>query len=297
MTSSRRKSARPRTAAKVSKRATKPERALYLLSDSTGNLARHVLTAILTQFPEDAFVIRPWTFLQSHEQILEVLETAADERAIIFHAVVSAEVKQLISNRCAELRLSQCDLTGGFVEFLARESGLKPAANLSRLHDTSHEYHHRIRALEFTLEHDDGLGLETIHKADMVLTGVSRTSKTPTSVYLAQQGYRVANVALAMGIEPPAQLLALKQKVVGLVIDPIQLSEIRTNRQAAWRMGQTSYNDPEAVAREVAWSRRLFASQGWPILDVTDQAIEETAARIVNLLRPEKPFVPPQAPI
>ncbi len=251
---------------------------------------------VLTQFPEDGFVLRPWNFLQTDEQILRALAAAADEGAIVFHAMVSAKTKQLIAERCERLKLPQCDLTGEFVEFLARESRLKPAANISRLHDTSHEYHHRIRALEFTLEHDDGLGLETIHKANLILTGVSRTSKTPTSVYLAQQGYRVANVALAMGIDPPAQLLALKEKVVGLVIDPMQLSEIRTNRQAGWRMGQTSYNDPEAVAREVAWSRRLFVSQGWPILDVTDQAIEETAARIVNLLRPEKPFNPPQTP-
>lgn len=249
-----------------------------------------MLTAILTQFPEEAFAVRPWNFLQSQDRILSVLESAATERAIVFHAMVLDEAKQLIAARCKEIGLPQCDLTGGFVDFLSRESGYKPSARLDRLHFTSHEYHHRIRALEFTLEHDDGLGLETIHRADIVLTGVSRTSKTPTSVYLAQQGYRVANVALAMEIAPPAQLLALKEKVVGLVIDPTQLTEIRTNRQAGWRMGQTSYNDPQAVAREVAWSRKLFASKGWPILDVTDQAVEETAARIVNLLKVDKPF-------
>lgn len=285
-----------RPAAKPRKPAARPARSIYILSDSTGNLARHMLTAILTQFPEGSFALRPWTFLRTPEQIINVLQAAGREQAIIFHAMVSADHKQLIADRCAQLGLSPCDLTGGFVEFLSHESGVMPTASLGRLHFTSHEYHHRIRSLEFTLEHDDGLGLETIHKADMVLTGVSRTSKTPTSIYLAQQGYRVANVALAMGVDPPAQLLELKEKVVGLVIDPMQLSEIRTNRQTGWKMGQTSYNDPQAVAREVAWSRKLFLSKGWPILDVTDQAIEETAARIVNLLRLEKPFIPPRQP-
>ncbi|MCC6422045.1 MAG: kinase/pyrophosphorylase [Phycisphaerales bacterium] len=293
MSQPRRKTTRKKAAKKSSLSAARP---IYILSDSTGNLARHMLTAILTQFPESSFTLRTWTFLRTKEQIHQALKSAVDDKAIIFHAMVSDEDKQHIANHCRQLGLSQCDLTGGFVEFLSSHSGVMPTANLGRLHFTSHEYHHRIRSLEFTLDHDDGLGLETIHKADLVLTGVSRTSKTPTSIYLAQQGYRVANVALAMGIDPPAQLLALKEKVVGLVIDPMQLSEIRTNRQTGWRMGNTSYNDPQSVSREVAWSKKLFVSRGWPILDVTDQAIEETAARIVNLLRLEKPFIPPNPP-
>lgn len=295
MGQTRRKPTR-RPKAKPRKPAASPKRLIYLLSDSTGNLARHMLTAILTQFPEGSFALRPWTFLRTQQQLIKVLRAAEEEQAIIFHAMVASDHKMLINDHCARAGMPQCDLTGGFVEFLAHESGVTPAANLDRLHFTSHEYHHRIRALEFTLEHDDGLGLQTLHKADLVLTGVSRTSKTPTSIYLAQQGYRVANVALALGVDPPSQLLELKEKVVGLVIDPMQLAEIRTSRQTGWKMGRTSYNDPQTVAREVAWSRKLFISKSWPILDVTDQAIEETAARIVNLLRLEKPFIPPQPP-
>src|SRR5205085_19209 len=134
-------------------------------------------------------------------------------------------------------------------------------------------------------EHDDALGLDSIGEADIVLVAVSRTSKTPTSVYLAQLGYRVANVALAMQVEPPKQLLELTtRKVVGLVIEPRTLADIRARRQQAWRMEATSYTDPREVAHEVAWSRELFTRQKWPILDVTNQAVEETAARIVNAL-------------
>src|SRR5262249_54758647 len=122
-------------------------------------------------------------------------------------------------------------------------SGVKPSADHTQLHETGEAYHGRIRALEFTLEHDDGLGLNTISEADIVLAGVSRTSKTPTSIYLAQQGFRTANVALAMEVQPPAELLKLDaKKVVGLIIDPDHLVDIRSRRQSDWRMSSTSYN-------------------------------------------------------
>jgi hypothetical protein len=198
---------------------------------------------------------------------------------------MSADLKQAINLRCRELKLPVCDLTGPFVEFLARESGISPDTSHRRLHDVDEAYQNRIRALEFTLEHDDGLGLDTLNKADIVVVGVSRTSKTPTSIYLAQQGHRVANVSLAQEVEPPKELMSVPpQKVVALVIDPQQLAEIRTRRQTGWRMATTSYNDPEHVKAEMAWARRLYARNGWAILDVTDQAIEETAARILAIV-------------
>ncbi len=262
---------------------------LHILSDSTGNLAQHMLTAFLTQFPSDAFVLRPQNFLQTPARLRVALDHVAEEPGIVCHAMVSSEAKGTIASRCDELGLPQCDLTGDFVHFLSRVSGIAPSADVEALHDTSNLYHERIKALEFTLEHDDGLGLETLHRADIVLAGVSRTSKTPTSIYLAQQGHKVANVSLAMGIEPPKQLLELKRNVVGLLIEPHQLVEIRTNRSIGWRMGDTRYNDPDHVDREVLWSKRLFARHGWPTLDVTDQAVEETAARIVNLIAARRP--------
>ena len=119
--------------------------------------------------------------------------------------------------------------------------------------------------MEFTLEHDDGLGLETLAQADIVLAGISRTSKTPTSVYLAQMGYRAANVSLAMGVPPPPELLAMpSNKVVGLLIYPETLAEIRTRRNRGWKMGDTAYNDPAMIAEELTCSRRLFQKQRGP---------------------------------
>jgi len=255
-----------------------------VLSDSTGNLAQHMLTAFLTQFPKDAFELHLHRFIQTEQKLERTVDFIARTGGIVFHAFVHRHFKEAIEQRCREIGIPFNDLTGRFVEFLAVASGIQPQPDIRRLHRTSTGYHQRIKALEFTLEHDDGLGLDTIHEADIVLAGVSRTSKTPTSIYLAQQGFRVANVSLAINVPPPPQLLALKERVVGLTINPEQLVEIRTNRNVSWRMGNTNYNDPEYVNREIQWSRRLFRDQGWPILNVTDQAVEETAVRIIDLL-------------
>lgn len=279
---------RPKPAAKPRKPEPKPARewrTIYLLSDSTGNLARHMLTAFLTQFPPAAFEVRERTFLQTPERLRDTFDEIVAEPGIVMHALVSADAKSSVRAICQDIKLPERDLTGDFVEFLANCSGLTAAQDTRRLHHVDAAYERRIDAVEFTMEHDDGLGLETIHEADIVLVGVSRTSKTPTSIYLAQQGFKVGNVSLAMGIDPPRQLLAMNpRKVVGLVIDPTQLAEIRTRRQKDWSMPDTKYNQVDTVIQEVQWSRRLFARQGWPVIDVTNQAIEETAGRIVQRL-------------
>jgi [pyruvate, water dikinase]-phosphate phosphotransferase / [pyruvate, water dikinase] kinase len=258
---------------------------IYVLSDSTGNLGRHIVTAILTQFPPDAFLIETCGFLRNEKQIRDVLDQVKARPGLVFHGLLEPAHKQLVADACGAIGVGSCDFAGPFVDFVSRESGLTPGRNHDLLHRTDDAYSRRIRALEWTLEHDDALGLDTLGEADIVLVGVSRTSKTPTSVFLAQLGYRVANVALAQQVAPPRQLLELKErKIIGLVIDPSTLADIRSRRQAQWRMGDTNYTDPREVQREVAWSRQLFARQGWPIVDVTNQAVEETAARIVQML-------------
>lgn len=268
---------RPTLAAATSRR-------VYVLSDSTGNLARHMLGAFLTQFDNEALAVRFETFVRTPERLREVLEQARGDGAAVCHAMVSGEFKKLVDAFCGDAGMPCRDLTGGIVEFLSGVAGRAPLHNVDALHRIDEAYKRRIGALEFTLTHDDGLGLETLHEADVVLTGVSRTSKTPTSIYLAQMGYRVANVSLAMGVEPPRQLLELPAgKVVGLIINPAQLMLIRTHRRHDWQMGEGSYGDPHEIARELAWARRLFTDRGWHTINVTDQAIEETSARVVEL--------------
>lgn len=259
---------------------------LHVLSDSTGNLARHMVTAFLTQFPAGAFDVRSHNFLNTPGKLDEALQSFAnDTHAIVLHALVAPEAKRTATSFCVKHGFPACDLTGSFVDFISTSSGVEPKRDVKKLHEVSDAYQARIRALEFTMEHDDGLGLDTIHDADVVLTGVSRTSKTPTCVYLAQLGHKAANVALAMQVQPPAELLKLTGKqVVGLLIDPVRLYEVRKSRQHSWSMDQTGYNTYEEIEKEVAWSKKLFAKQGWKTLDVTKTAVEETAGKVTELL-------------
>jgi regulator of PEP synthase PpsR (kinase-PPPase family) len=255
-----------------------------------------MLTAMLTQFPSDAFRLETRGFIRSPEQIASVLDQVRRDPGMVFHGMLDHAHKKLIADGCAKLGVGSCDLTGPFVDFISQQSGLTPGRNYDLLHRVDEVYQHRMKALEFTLEHDDSLGLQTLEEADIVLVGVSRTSKTPTSIYLAQLGYRVANVSLAPQVQPPAELLNLRtKKVVGLVIEPRVLAEIRQHRRAQWQMDATAYTDPREVAREVAWCRSFFEQQHWPIIDVTNQAVEETAARIVHALgvAPSSPPVRP----
>jgi regulator of PEP synthase PpsR (kinase-PPPase family) len=275
--------AKPRKTS-VPKPATVPL-PLYILSDATGSLARHMVTTFLTQFPAGAFQLELKSFVGESRRLTAALEAITQRPGIVFHAVVSEKLKREITRHCKSLKIECCDLTGPAVQFLAGASHIKPLSDQQRLHRVDNVYCDRINSMSYTLEHDDGLGLDTLCDADIVLAGVSRTGKTPTSVYLAMQGYRVANVSLAIAVEPPPQLLALAPgKTVGLIIDPRQLAEIRTRRQNGWHMSRTQYNEGEQVVEELKWSRRLFAKMGCPVLDVTDQAIEETAARLLELL-------------
>jgi regulator of PEP synthase PpsR (kinase-PPPase family) len=245
-----------------------------------------MLTAVLTQFPAGAVVVRHWPFLHDEAALRRALDAAADEGGAVLHALVSPHAKNQVESFCTARSIPHEDLTGRLVKFLAGLAGVQPSADPRALHRVDEAYHLRIGAIEFTLSHDDGLGLDTLDRADVVLVGVSRTSKTPTSIYLAQLGFHTANVSLASQVEPPAELLTLApSKVVGLLIDPVKLADIRSRRQREWQMAQTSYSAIESVRAELAWSRKLFARQGWPTLDVTSLAVEETAARVLNLLR------------
>jgi [pyruvate, water dikinase]-phosphate phosphotransferase / [pyruvate, water dikinase] kinase len=258
---------------------------LYVLSDSTGSLGRHMVTSFLTQFPAGSFQVLVKPFVNEPRRLTEAFAAMLARPGIVLHAVVSPEIKHEITGWCLEMGSPCFDLTGPVVNFLGAASHIGPKCDARSLHPVDESYCGRINAMSFALEHDDGLGLDSLGEADIILAGVSRTGKTPTSMYLAMQGFRVANVSLAVEVAVPPQLSqASSRKIVGLTIDPRQLAEIRTRRQTGWRMSQTRYNEPLEVQRELEWSRRQFAKLRCPVLDVTDQAIEETAARIVDLL-------------
>ena len=285
-----RKTSKPKLAAKKSivVKAVKPaaqSHRLYVLSDSTGNLPRHMVTTFVTQFPDRTFDLVPMSFLQSDKQVNDALTVIKQEPGIVMHAMISPMHKAQIEQFCLAAGLHVCDLTGRFVEFLVAASGVNVKGDRSALHPVNTQYFGRIEAMEFTLTHDDGLGLDSIEQADIVLAGVSRTSKTPTSIYLAQLGYKVANIALAVEVQPPEEIRRIKPgHGVGLMINPSRLVDIRHRRQQSWQMTPDIYSAREHVEKEIAWSRRLFSQLGWPTVDVTNTAIEETAGRILKIL-------------
>jgi regulator of PEP synthase PpsR (kinase-PPPase family) len=279
-----------RKATAISRKAPADPTPLYVLSDSTGNLARHMVTTFLTQFPPETFQVQLNPFVAEAGRWADVLETISGRRGVVMHAVVSQELKSKIASYCQRMEIPCCDMTGSLVDFLSVASRTEPICDQNRLHRVDRVYYDRINAMSFTLEHDDGLGLDSLGAADIVLAGISRTGKTPTSVYLAMQGYRVANVSLAIEAPVPPQLMNLSRgKTVGLVIDAAHLAEIRARRQTAWQMAHTPYCDPQHVEEEIEWSRRIFGELHCPVLDVTDQAIEETAARVLDLLGMTEP--------
>jgi hypothetical protein len=244
-----------------------------------------MVASFLTQFPAGSFQVWVKPFVSEPRRLTDAFAAMLAQPGIVLHAVVSPDIKHEIAGWCLEIGSPCFDLTGPVVDFLAAASHIGPKSDPRNLHPVDEVYCGRINAMSFALEHDDGLGLDSLGEADIILVGVSRTGKTPTSMYLAMQGFRVANVSLAVQVEVPPQLSQVSsKKLVGLIIDPGQLAEIRTRRQTGWRMSQTRYNEPMEVQREIEWSRRQFARLHCPVLDVTDQAIEETAARIVDVL-------------
>ena len=170
---------------------------LYVISDSTANLVRHMLAAFLTQFPPGTFHVRQMSFVQGVDDLDHAFTLIAAAPGPVAHAVILPALKQAIGKRCKVMKLLCHDLTGPTVEFLAKAAGIEPLVDTSRLHLVDAEYQRRIDAMEYTLNHDDGLGIATLAEADVVLVGVSRVSKTPTGILLAQRGLRAANVALA----------------------------------------------------------------------------------------------------
>lgn len=261
-----------------------------LISDATGSLGDHVLRAVFTQFAPHAFSLARINFVNSDEALKACLDRLKKTTGLVVHATIFERYKRRIEQVCRQRGLPVFDLTGPIMVFLTASSGRKPNVNYAKLHELSSEYFRRMESIEFAIEHDDGGGLRTLHQADIVLTGVSRTTKTPTSMVLAMQGYRSANVPLVHGLEPPRELLALHPKrVVCLSLTPSQLVSIRERRLSQQLKYGAAYADERSIQAELVWARKLSTTHGWPVIDVTGDAVEETAARVLELMGEQQP--------
>lgn len=261
---------------------------LFVVSDATGKTASRVLEAALAQFDQgDDVKIASYGEVRSVERIREIFDEAASAGGFVVHTLVSEELRLHMLDEGRKFNVPTIDLMGPLLIRLADWFESQPKAQPGLFHVIDAEYDRRIEAVEFAVKHDDGQQANELHLADLVLVGVSRTSKTPLSMYLAHHGWKVANVPLVLGVEPPANLFKLpRRKVVALTIDPERLSSLRQVR--AERLGTRSkgYADLDTIRREMAYAYELFdRRRDWPLLDMTAKPIEEAASEITTIVR------------
>lgn len=264
---------------------------LHLLSDSTGETLENVAKAGLAQFDGVETIKHFWPMVRSEGHLDRILQEIAQRPGLVLFTIVNADIRRKLEDRCHTLGLPTVAALDPVIDALERMLGQEAKARPGRQHMLDAAYFRRVEAIQFTIAHDDGIGAEDWEEADIVLAGVSRSSKTPTAIYLANRGYKVANIPLVVEAPPPSALFNLKNPlIVGLTTSPERLIQVRRNRLLALNQApETAYVDQEKVSAEVAYARRLFSDNGWPVIDVTRRSIEETAAAVINLVNERHP--------
>ncbi len=259
---------------------------IHLVSDSTGETLNAMARAVCARFTDVLPIEHIYALVRSQRQLDRALAEIADAPGIVMHTIVDAELRAALEEGCRKLDMPIVAPLDAVVTSMSRYLGVPLTNRVGAQHAMDADYFNRMDALNYAISHDDGQGGQDLERADVVLVGVSRTSKTPTCIYLAHRGVRAANVPLVPGRDPPAKLLGLKNTlIVGLIASPDRLIQIRRNRLLSLREErESSYIDQEAVREEIIAARRLFERHGWPMIDVTRRSVEETAAAIVNLL-------------
>ncbi len=259
---------------------------LHLVSDATGETLQLVARAAITQFANSQSKEHLWTMVRTRRQLDEVFEGMAEYPGVVLYTLVDGELRRSLEQTCRRLNLVSVDVLMPTIRALGTFLHAESRAQPGRQHALDEEYFERIEAMQFTLTHDDGQSLADLADADVVLVGVSRTSKTPTSMYLANRSVRVANVPIVPNQPEPEELFTLEGPlVVGLTNTVKRLVQIRRNRMKLLGEGnESAYTDEDAVKTEVVAARRLFSRMDWPVIDVAGRSIEETAASVLALL-------------
>lgn len=268
---------------------SKKKSTIIIMSDGTGETATQVAKAALLQFgvQENVQIVRCKN-VRTPEQVESIIDEARELEALLLYTVVSQKLREFIRLISEENRIPHLDLFGPILKVLTAYFERKPISKPGLLHEVNEGYFKKIDAVEFTVKHDDGKHLEDLNDADIILIGVSRTSKTPLSMYLAHKGWKVANVPLVLGIEPPKELYKANQdKIVALTIDPNALVGIRKERMKRLGHGLSSrdYSDLTHIGEEMEYSRQLFSQHPrWPVFEVTGKAIEELSTEIIRII-------------
>jgi [pyruvate, water dikinase]-phosphate phosphotransferase / [pyruvate, water dikinase] kinase len=257
---------------------------IFVVSDGTGETAVAAVRAAMSQFPT-RWRLRTFAETRTPAQLERILELATESGALVVFTLVAQDLASAVREGGQERGIPTVDLLGPLIWAVSEHSGLAPQLRAGAFHALGADAMRRVEAVEFAVRHDDGANLHTLFQADLVLIGVSRTSKTPLAMYLAHRGYKTGNVPLVPGMDPQPELLDLDpRKVFGLVVSPDTLVEVRRSRMRALQAPPwMNYADPEPVQAELQRARRIFRERGWRVVDITNRAVEENAARIIEL--------------
>ena len=260
---------------------------IYLISDSTGETLDRVFLAIKAQFKNIEYNVKSYFFTRTENQVLKILEEAKkNKNSIILYTIVDSSLAKFLANKSDEKKIPCFGVLGNLILSFSKLLNQQASHVPSGQHALNEEYYERIEAIQFTMNHDDGNMVEELDKSDLILLGVSRTSKTPTSIYLANKGFKTSNIPLVSENSIPE---SLKQNpkmacVVGLTTEAERLVDIRKNRMMTLKEREnTSYTDIQKIKEEVEEAKKTFTKYKWPTIDVTRKSVEETAASIIKI--------------
>jgi [pyruvate, water dikinase]-phosphate phosphotransferase / [pyruvate, water dikinase] kinase len=263
---------------------TGPPVELHIVSDATGETATRLVMALEAQFPDQQFEEIRHPRVETVEDLALAVNRAKGRPAVVVYTIVESELRGAMRDLCKRSRVHYCDILGPPLASIAKVSGVAARMTPGARPPLNASYFKRMAAIEFAVKYDDGLG-GGLAEADIVLVGVSRTSKTPLSMYLGYMGHKTANVPIVKGIEPPPELFQVSSgKIVGLTIDAGRLAEIRRERARAMRAGRRSYAEIGEIYEELEQASAVHRRLGCPIIDVTELSVEETALRIIRLV-------------
>ena len=260
---------------------------IYLLSDSTGETLDRIFLAIKSQFINFSYEKKDFVFVRTEQQIDKIIKECREkENVIILYTVVETKLAKYLSQVCEKKKIPCFGILGNLILNFSKLLNQKASHTPSAQHVLDEDYYKRIEAIQFTMSHDDGMKTEDVKNADIILLGVSRTSKTPTSIYLANRGYKTLNIPLVGHQEIPNILKEEHDKfhVIGLVVEAVRLSDIRSNRLEIMKeINLPNYSNLAFVKKELEDSKKLFKKYNWPIIDVTRKSVEETAASVIRI--------------
>lgn len=259
---------------------------IYVISDSVGGTASNIARAALAQFPDISCDVKSFSFIREKEQLQEILERAAEKNAILLHTFADKEMVSLLRDFCNEHTITCYDVLNPIINEISNRTHFLPTQKAGAMHKLDDQYFDRIGAMEFAVKYDDGKDPKGFLEADILILGISRTSKTPLSIYLANQNYKVANLPLMPENDLPDELWKVDpKKIVGLTNDEDVLQNIRRERMISYGLNpDTPYSSSERIQKEINFAESLYKKLGCQIINVANKSIEETAAIIINSL-------------